>query len=240
MTASADMGPNISLAENLVGHCFHDRTLLNAALQRAHVKTRACFERLEFLGDRVLALLISEALLAQYPHEREGALSARLTALVRREALVAIMESSGLVNALATKGEKIDDAQRSRPSWLADSCEAILGALYLDGGLEAVRSFILAHWTEAMLKLTQPPKDAKTRLQEWTLSQGCELPRYRTITVDGPEHERHFTVEVEIDDINSLIKNREIGHGRSRQSAETAAAAALYASILEGNKALSS
>ena len=130
-------------------------------------KYRYAYERLEFLGDRVLGLVVAEMLFDQFPTENEGALARRHAALVRREALARVAIILGLDGALImSKGEE-ESGGRRNPAMLADACEAVLGAVYGDGGLEPAGAIIRRHWEPLMAEAATPPKDAKTALQEW-------------------------------------------------------------------------
>jgi ribonuclease-3 len=136
------------------------------------------YERLEFLGDRVLGLIIAKLLFQRFPAEPEGDLARRLAALVRKETLAGGAEN---------------------PSVLADACEAVIGALYLDGGLAAAERFVLSYWTPFLEAEDTPPQDAKTALQEWAQGRALPLPAYREVARNGPPHEPHFTVEVRVE-----------------------------------------
>src|SRR5262249_40648604 len=158
-----------------LGHSFAEAALLREALthasrrggKRASESAEPVNERLEFLGDRVLGLVIAEALLQSYPDAREGELAPRLNALVRKETLAEIAEELGLGEAIRlAKGDTLS-AGAARKAILADACEAILGAIYLDGGFHAARAFILRGWSSRLTTLHEVPRDPKTALQEW-------------------------------------------------------------------------
>jgi ribonuclease-3 len=216
--------------EELLGHAFRDEALLTQALThrgaRAADKPMGTNERLEFLGDRVLGLVIAEALLVAFPAENEGALAARLAALVSAPALARVAESFGLAQFIkVAPGQRADDRTTAV---LADACEAVIGALYLDGGLVVAGRFIRERWASMISEDVSPPKDAKTALQEWAQGRGLPLPAYRTITESGPAHAPHFVMEVEIDGFPSAR-----GEGRSKRAATQAAATALIARLQE-------
>ena len=159
-----------------------------------------------------------------FPDEAEGALSQRFSALVRRDTLEAVARGLGLGRHLALgRGEEAGGG-RENPANLADACEAVIGALYLDGGLAAAESFIRRHWEPAMSAAPEPPRDAKTRLQEWTQARALGLPAYRTLGASGPAHAPVFEVEAEVAGLG-----RAHASGATKRAAEQDAAAALLA-----------
>lgn len=224
MTASVrpDQDP---LLERL-GYHFRQKQLLDQALTHPSLQPgsagRGPYERLEFLGDRVLGLVVAEMLYHRFPHENEGALARRHAALVRREALARVATEIGLGAALSLSRSEEDTGGRHNLGTLADACEAVLGAIYADGGMEPAAGLIRRLWTPMMAEMTAPPKDAKTALQEWAQARALGLPVYRMVAVDGPPHNPDFLIEVEID-------GHAVGAGRgpSKRAAEQAAAANL-------------
>ncbi|MBF0371952.1 MAG: ribonuclease III [Alphaproteobacteria bacterium] len=218
--------------ESALGYAFKRPWLLNQALTHPsalppRAKGAATeYERLEFLGDRVLGLVIAQMLFERYPHEPEGALARRHAALVRREALARVAESVGLnAHVQLSRGEE-DTGGRSNPALLADACEAVLGALFADGGLEAAQAFITANWAPLMNEAVTPPKDAKTALQEWAQGLGKPLPVYETLGMEGPPHDPIFKVSVRVADVEPVT-----GSGPSKRAAEQAAAIALLEKV---------
>ena len=177
-------------------------------------------ERLEFIGDRVLGLVIAEWLIERYPDEREGRLGPRLAHLVSRSALAAIAEEVGLANLLDVSPGETRRGVRHNASVLADALEALLGALYLDGGLAPAQRFIRARFASRIEAQDQfePPKDPKTALQEVALSRAPILPDYQIIAQSGPAHAPKFCVRVMVGD---LAAEAEAG---SKRAAEQAAA----------------
>jgi len=164
-----------------LGHRFEHVELLQEALTHPSARARRGgpkrgYERLEFLGDRVLGLIIAELLWRRFPDEAEGALTRRHTSLVRRETLTGIAKEIGLgTHILLSAGEEAAGA-RANPSVLADVCEAVIAAIYLDGGLAAASSFVERAWEQRLTKLGAPPRDPKTALQEWAQARGRALP----------------------------------------------------------------
>ena len=186
-------------------HCFADPALLREAL--THPSTdlqdrgdaRFGYERLEFLGDRVLGLVIAEWLLERFPDEPEGSLARRHTALVRRETLAQVAREIGLGGHLILSPGEDESGGRENEAILADACEAVIAALYLDGGSEPARAFIRAAFAEAIDRHQRPPQDAKTALQEWAQARGLPLPDYEEVSRSGPDHRPLFEIRVSID-----------------------------------------
>ncbi len=180
---------------------------------------------LEFLGDRVLGLLAAERLAELYPNAVEGELALRLNVLVSGKTCAEVGRAAGLGEALRLEGSETKGGGRSKPSILADALEAVMAALYLDGGLEVARPAFLDLWAEVISGLGEsPPRDPKSILQEWAHRLGRPLPGYAVVARSGPDHRPEFTVSVAIDGLEPAI-----GAGPSRQEAERAAAAALLA-----------
>ncbi len=226
-SVSAAKGDRLAAAAAVLGHAFARPALLDEALTHPSARVAGCdYERFEFLGDRVLGLVIADMLLVAYPAEDEGALAKRLAALVRREALAQVAEGLGLgQHLLLSKGEQ-DTGGRANPALIADAVEAVIGALYLDGGLDAAEAFIRRHWTSMMEALTTPPQDPKTQLQEWAQAAAKPLPSYTTTTVVGPPHSPTFAVEARVEGHPPVT-----GKGRSKRAAEQAAATVLLARV---------
>jgi len=154
-------------------------------------------ERLEFIGDRVLGLLIAEWLAERFPHEQEGALGPRLAHLVSQPTIAAIAEQLGLPGVLAVAPGESRAGVRRLATVLADATEALIGALYLDGGLAPARAFVRQAWEAAMGTHAAPPKDPKTTLQEWLLGRGMKLPAYDLVSREGPPHDPVFVIAVD-------------------------------------------
>ncbi len=212
----------------VLGHPFNHPELLRRALTHASAEPRAwnAYERLEFLGDRVLALIIAEQLLDRFPHEREGAIAKRHVNLVRREALAEVARAIDLGRFLILSRGEADAGSRNSDTILSDAMEAVIGALYLDGGIEAVRAFILQQWNPLLEMDLRPPQDAKTALQEWAQGRGLPLPQYRTLRKTGPAHAPEFLVEVAVEGHEPMTSV-----GRSKRLAEQAAARLLLDAV---------
>ena len=159
---------------------------------------RGSNERLEFIGDRVLGLLMAEWLSERFPHEQEGELGRRLASLVSQPILAGVAETIGLGDILSVAPGEARAGVKRRATVLADALEAALGAMYLDGGLEPAREFVRRVWADAMEAQAAPPKDAKTALQEWAQKRGLPLPSYVETGRSGPPHAPVFTVSVTV------------------------------------------
>jgi ribonuclease III len=217
----------VAQLEARIGHQFSDRDLLERALTHASVGEGATkvrhYERLEFLGDRVLNLLAAERLMGLDAEAREGELSRRLANLVNYQACATVARDIGLGDALRLSASATKIGARDSDTVLGDACEALIGALYVDGGFEAARTFFLRFWAEAFAGLNAPRgKDPKTQLQEWAQGQGLPLPTYGVVAREGPDHAPAFTVEVRVQGYDP-----EAAQGRSKQEAEKAAALAM-------------
>lgn len=212
---------NLSKLTVALGHAFADRALLQTAL------THRSFglpnnERLEFIGDGVLNCVIAIALFRRYPDLAEGDLSRLRANLVRQDALHRIAVSLRLGEFLRLGEGELKSGGNQRPSILADTVEALIGAVYLDGGFESAQSVIGRLYLPLLDELNpgRVEKDAKTRLQEWLQGRKKPLPRYQVIEASGAAHEQRFEVACEIE--NPAL--RTTGQGSSRRLAEQAAA----------------
>ena len=217
-----------ALVERL-GHAFADPALLERALTHSSVgdgasRARRDNERQEFLGDRVLGLLVAEHLLLSDPDASEGDIAPRLNALVSREACASVARRLELGPALRLSAGETRTGGRDKTSILAGAVEALIAAVYEDGGLEAARAVFARVWPPEFdrLAVAARPKDSKTELQEWALARGRPLPAYRVAGREGPEHRPVFTVTVAVQGVEPAS-----GQGGSRQAAEKAAARAL-------------
>ena len=219
--------------EATLGYRFREPALLEEALTHASSVRRALpgrepplrrsYQRLEFLGDRVLGLVIAHLMIERFPEDGEGALTHRLAELVKKDTLLRVAQAIGLGRWLQVAAREFGHAAAGggspKPAMLADCCEALIGALYLDGGLEAASSFVRAHWEPLVEAVQLPPRDAKMALQEWAQGRGIERPTYRVVATDGPPHATTFTVEVSVAGVPPLE-----GVGSTKRGAERAAA----------------
>lgn len=217
----------IVVLEAAVGHVFANRELLDRALTHSSVGEGARAirhnERLEFLGDRVLNLLAAERLLEMDETAREGEMSPKLAALVNGKACARVARRIGLPEALRLSPGESKTGGREKDTILGDACEALMAAVFLDGGLDAARDFFVRAWAEEFEAAGKTrAKEPKTELQEWAQGKGAPLPAYRVVSREGPDHAPFFTVEVTVEGVPP-----EQGQGRSRQEAEKAAALAM-------------
>lgn len=223
-------GGDLTVFAARLGHAFAQPELLVQALthrsaadpRRSQLDSN---ERLEFLGDRVLALLIAEWLAERFPEEREGDLGKRLGVLVARDTLTRVAENLDLATVIRVPRSEGKAGLRERANVLADAVEALLGALYMDAGLPAARALVRREWEAAMGAELRPPMSAKSRLQEYTLGRGLGLPEYRLVSTTGPSHQPIFVVAV-------AAAGREAeGLGESKRAAEQLAAEAWLAGL---------
>ena len=207
--------------ERMLGHRPKDIAPFERALTHASFGPDH-YERLEFLGDRVLGLVVAQWLIETYPKESEGKLSHRLNALVAGEVCADVARGIGVPAHLRLGKQARDDGVFQSDNVLGDVVEALIGALYLEAGLEAAAAFIRGAWGDRVDRLAAPPKHPKAALQEWTAAQNRRPPQYQLVGTDGPDHAPRFTVEVSIKG-----KGQAVGKGSSKQEAETAAAEAM-------------
>ncbi|MDO8287887.1 MAG: ribonuclease III [Parvibaculum sp.] len=223
------MSPNpassVAALEARLGHRFANDSVLHRALRHssaiARNETHLSNERLEFMGDRVLGLVVAEWLMRDFPDAVEGELAVRYNGLVRKETCADVAERIGLGEFLVLGAGEDRAGGRKKPAILADACEAVIAALYLDGGLEPARRFIETEWARFLSEPTQRV-DAKTSLQEWSQKRGRGIPVYNATGRSGPDHAPSFEVQVEISGLKPLS-----GSGSSKRIAEQAAARAM-------------
>jgi ribonuclease III len=216
--------------EARIGHKFADSELLAtafthvSALKKSSGKRGDSYQRLEFLGDHVLGLIVSDMLYRAFPNADEGELSKRLADLVRKESCADVAKSLGLLDDIKLGQVGASASARLRKSVLGDICEAVIGAVFLDGGYPAAAQFVERNWTERMRKPRRPLRDPKTVLQEWAQAKRLPTPVYREIERTGPHHDPQFRVAV---DLPGLAPAE--GLGGSKRDAEKAAASAMIA-----------
>jgi ribonuclease-3 len=218
-----------------LGHSFANPDLLREALihrsavdrQRGrNADFRYGNERLEFLGDRVLSLTVADLLISRFPDESEGELARRHAALVRAETLAEVARLIGLGTQLALADSEEATGGREKPAILADACEAVIGALYRDGGLAAAGAFVERYWVPRIEHEATPPRDPKTALQEWAQGRGLPLPSYREVGREGPPHAPQFVMEVAV-----RGRTPARGNGKTKREAERTAALAMLEAL---------
>jgi ribonuclease-3 len=213
--------------ETRIGYRFKNPALMQQALTHISALTglrnrAGSYQRLEFLGDHVLGLVISDMLFEAFPKADEGELSRRLADLVRKEACAEVARAIELGEAIRLGASEANAGGRNRIAILADVCEALIGSVFLDGGYPAAVALITRLWEERMRAPKRPLRDAKTMLQEWAQARGLPTPAYRELERTGPDHDPEFRVAVELRD-----RLPAEGTGRSKRSAEQAAASVM-------------
>ena len=208
----------IASAQNMLCHHFADQTLLITAFTHAsRAGPKSSYERLEFLGDRVLGLVLTDHLVHNFPHADQGELTKRYHHLSQEAALAQVCQRLGLQTLILHA--PLQKGLSERESVQSDIIEAVIAALYLDGGLDVVRQFILTNWTIPEQLPTQAETNPKSELQEWAASENCELPVYRLVKQTGSAHEPAFKITVSIKGVGRCT-----GKGRSHKQAEREAA----------------
>jgi ribonuclease III len=203
-----------------LGHQFKDKSLLRHALTHSSTtKKQDDYQRLEFLGDRVLALVIAEELFRESPSRREGDMANLHSNLVRGEMCSVVGKQLQISDFIIVGQSEHKKGVNLNASVVGDVVEAVIGAIYLDAGLEQARAFVLRNWSRHIAERKTVEKDAKTYLQEWALARGLPIPEYKVLKREGLEHTPVFTVEV-------AIKGKAViqGEGRSKRLAEMDAA----------------
>lgn len=230
---TAGSGGRLATLEDRIAYRFADRGRLERALTHSSAMAErglaagATYQRLEFLGDRVLALVIADMLIEAFPEAAEGELARRLTFLVRNESCAEVARELDLGSFIRLGGGEASSGGRAKAAILGDVCEALIGALYLDGGLPTASAFIERHWRARMLDWRGPLRDAKTTLQEWAQGRGLPTPSYAIVDRTGPQHAPRFVVAAVIGDLAG-----QRGEGTSRREADQNAASAFL--IREG------
>lgn len=218
--------PDPAALEARVGHAFRDKDLLHWALTHVSASSHRpdSYERLEFLGDRVLGLAVAHMIYENFPADSEGELSRRLAALVRKETCAEVAEHWGVGPHIRLGEGEAQAGGRKKRAILGDICEAIIGAVFLDGGAEAAERVVRDAFGPKMLEAGRSLRDAKTSLQEWAQARRLAPPRYRLVSRSGPDHAPSFELAVEIEGFAAAL-----GAGSSKRAAEQAAAAAFIA-----------
>ncbi len=218
-------GTKYTVLQKRMNYTFKDRTFLEEALRHPSLSGGSDNQRLEFLGDRVLGLVIAEELIIRDPKAKEGELAPRYNHLVRKEACASVAESLQLGTEIKVGRSEAMSGGRRKIALLGDVTEAMIAAVYLDGGFSASRKFILQHWAKMLDEVPEDAVDPKTRLQEIVQGQGEAPPRYELIERSGPDHAPEFIVEVQ------TVQYSAQGKGLSKRKAEAKAATALLKQI---------
>ncbi len=209
--------------EARLGYRFRDQNLASLALTHlsAQVAGGRSYQRLEFLGERVLGLVVADQLYASFPQASEGELSMRLAKLVRRETCAAIAAEWDVGPHVVLGLGEARGGGRKKTAILSDVCESLIGAVYVDGGFEAARDLILGSWGGRLTADAEPARDAKTALQEWAQARALAAPRYEEAARSGPPHAPVFVMRVDLPGYAP-----ETGEATSKRAAEQAAAQA--------------
>ena len=215
------MDKKIKELEKIIKYTFKKSSLLEKALTHKSYDNNINNEKLEFLGDRVLGLIISEKLLDKFPEEKEGIIDKKFANLVNKKTCLLIAKKINLKRFILL-GSSHKKLERSADKISSDCLEAIVGAIYLDGGLKSVEKFILNFWDEFLIKSSVTLIDSKTKLQEFSLKKFKELPKYVFFKKTGPQHRPLFKTEVQIPHSKKII-----GIGSSKKNAQQNAAAKL-------------
>ena len=222
------LGADLSAFEARIGHQFAKPELLIEAVTHASMSsvTRSDNQRLEFLGDRVLGLVMAEALLAADTDAPEGTLAPRFNALVRKETCADVARDIGLGDVLRLGRSEMMSGGRRKLALLGDAVEAVIAAVYLDAGFEVARAMIVRLWGTRIGRVEADARDAKTALQEWAQARGLTPPSYTETARTGPDHAPEFTIEVK-------LETGEVADAtaRSKREAQQAAAKALLAHL---------
>ncbi len=207
--------------EERTGHTFSNLERLDRALTHSSAKSRTGkdYQRMEFLGDRVLGLCIAELLFSNFPTANEGELSVRLNALVNADTLAEVADEIGLHAFIKTGADVGDLTSDRQKNMRADVVESLIATIYLDGGLDAANAFIRRYWSKRSMHQMAARRDAKTELQEWAHKLYSIVPSYKEVSRDGPDHEPTFVIEVTVAQLKP-----ERAEGRSKRLAEQAAA----------------
>ncbi|MCB1415807.1 MAG: ribonuclease III [Nitratireductor sp.] len=225
-TSKSRGSKRFGVLEKRLGYAFSEYENLERALTHASVRKKSDnnfhYQRLEFLGDRVLGLAVAELLFDKYPDSNEGELSLRLNALVKGRTLAEISDELGLHEFIRTGGDLKELTGKRMQSVRADVLEALIASIYLDGGLQAAVDFIKCFWKERLHMAEEAKRDSKTSLQEWAHSNRFGTPRYKEQKRTGPDHDPVFTVVVQV-----TGKEDASGTGRSKRAAEQSAAKAM-------------
>jgi ribonuclease III len=225
---------DLDMLGKTLNYVFNNKELLSLALVHSSTNRRKIDgqaidnERLEFLGDRVLGLVIADILLKRYPKDTEGDLARRHTALVRKETLARVAEDIELGLYIDMLPSEAAAGGRHNPAILSNACEAVIAALFLDGGLQTAQTFISNHWADIMEEDHTPPQDNKTALQEWAQGRGLPLPLYNMVDKSGPAHAPTFVIEVTV---KGYTPQR--AEGTSKRKAEQLAAGSLLKVLLD-------
>lgn len=207
--------PSLDQLEEIIKYKFQDRYWLEKALTHSSTNDAYNYQRLEFLGDRVLGLAISHALFDEFKQENEGGLAKRHTALVQGQTCTIVGQAHNIGDFIILSESERGAGGHLNENIIADVVESMLGAVYIDGGYEAAKKVILHLWGDNIRTLEDAPQDPKTELQEWVQARGLPLPKYEVVEKSGPDHAPVFTISVVVEGYESIQ-----AEGPSRRHAE--------------------
>ncbi len=219
--------PDLSKLESRLGYRFRDASLATVALTHLSSQPGAghgraqSYQRLEFLGDRVLGVVIADHLYATFPQASEGELSIRFAKLVRRETCAEVAAEWDVGPHVVLGAGEAQGGGRKKAAILSDVCESLIGAVFVDGGYEAARALVVRSWGDRLAAVVEPARDAKTALQEWAQARALAAPAYREVSRSGPDHAPQFVMSVVVAGFQP-----EQGDASSKRAAEQAAAQA--------------
>lgn len=216
------MSTDFSVVEEKLGYSFKDKHILERALTHSSTKDDYNYQRLEFLGDRVLGLVIAHALFTTFRGEDEGGLAKRHTALVQGRTLSIIGQAHDIGEYIILSEAERGAGGQMNENIIADVVEALLGAIYIDGGYDVAQKVILKLWGDNIHTMEQAPQDPKTELQEWLQARGSPVPSYEIVDKSGPDHAPSFVIEVRAEGFDPIT-----AEGPSRRQAEKTAARSL-------------
>lgn len=219
---------SIEKLEKEIGHSFSNKEFLIEALTHSSAGHQKNYERLEFLGDRVLGLVVAEMLFKKFPNEPEGDLAKRLAALVQGSFLATIAQKIDLGKFIIFSDSEKRAGGQQNENILADVFESVIGALYLDGGFQKCHKLIDRLWVDGFYEMKAPPQHPKTRLQEWAQAQGLPLPVYEIIEQSGPDHMPVFDIQLSVEGYDTIT-----AQGASRQQAEKNVAQSFINKIID-------
>ncbi|GJL85888.1 MAG: ribonuclease 3 [Micavibrio sp.] len=209
------MNKSLKALEEKIGHHFGDKDLLHTALTHSSTGHETNYERLEFLGDRVLGLVVAQLLYEKFPEENEGDLAKRLASLVQGSMLAQMATQIELGDYIHFSEAERSAGGNENDNILADVFESLIGALYLESGLRAPEKLIHELWSDVLDTMIAPPQHPKTGLQEWAQGQSLPLPVYEIVSQSGPDHAPVFDIKLEVRGFDPIV-----AQGRTRQEAE--------------------
>ena len=209
------MSTDLKTLQDKIGYHFEDEHWLERAMTHSSTNEDYNYQRLEFLGDRVLGLVIAGELFKEFKGEREGGLAKRHTALIQGPTCAMVGLAHKLNNFIIMSSSEEDSGGRVNENIIADVVESLLGAIYIDGGYEPAKKVILALWGDTITTLEQAPQDPKTELQEWVQARSLALPQYEIIDKKGPDHAPIFTIQLTVEGFEAVSAD-----GPSRRQTE--------------------